>query len=191
MTGQHAYSTNNPDHVTLYRTTIVEAETARIRVRDALAALGVGMEVRTEGGSPFSGGTHHTITALQPVGDHAPDGWRISAAGELVPRRGKPGDPARAWIADHRIPNVRGCLAVTGLARAAWVPGTGFGWRIVPPTVFEHDGTLWALYQAEPGSTERESGFDNARCTWTPRKLSDYHIAREAHEAATTTGAPV
>lgn len=68
------------------------------------------------------------------------------------------------------------------MPRASWIPGSGFGWRVVSPQFFEHDGALWVRYAAEPGTGE--SGFDNDRCTWEPCKLSEFYAALEAVQAA-------
>lgn len=183
MTTQTAYSSDNPEHVVTYRTAIAQAEHARTRLAADMLALNVGTTCNLSGG-PLSNGEHYTITALTPNGDHIPTGWRINADGILVPRRGRPGEPARQWLDNHLIPNPIAVLRRTGLARAAWIPGNGFGYRVIPPTVFEHDNTLWALYQGEPGQSG--AGFDNGdTCTWTRRKLSEYHLAKEAHDAAT------
>lgn len=54
------------------------------------------------------------------------------------------------------------------------------------PGLFEHDGTLWACYGSEPN----ENVFSDGLCTWTPRKLSEFYTALEAHEAATTPPVP-
>lgn len=185
MTTQTAYSTDNPEHVVAYRTAVAQAEHARKRLAADMIALNVGTTCNLVGG-PLTDGERFKITALEPNSDgHIPDGWRLNSDSMLVPRRGRPGESARQWLADHTVTNPIAVLRSTGLARAAWIPGGNFGYRVVPPVVFEHDNTLWALYKGKPG--ESGSGFDNGdTCTWTPRKLSEYYTAKEAHDAAGT-----
>jgi hypothetical protein len=186
MSDPAAYSTDQPDHVAAYRTAVTHADHQRARIAADMKALGVGTNCHITGG-PLSGSDHYTITALDPKDDYVPAGWRIlQRDGMLHPRRGQAGDAARQWLADHTIVNVIAALYPTGLARAAWVAGTGhtFGYRVIPPTVFEQDNTLWALYAAEPGNSD--AGLDRGEvCTWTRRPLSDYYLAKERHDAAT------
>jgi hypothetical protein len=182
--GQHAYSTDNPTAVEIYATIQAEQETWRERVKAALEELGAGPRIYIRHGM-F--GDPNTITAIEPKGDHVPDGWRIlQRDGLLHPRRGKPGDPARRWLAEHQPKDVRHALSMHGLPRNVWVPrGGDFGYRVVAPEIFEHDGVLWARYEAEPGKDDGRS----EPCTWTPRKLSEFHAAFEAFQEASTAKA--
>lgn len=175
---QHAYSTDNPDAVAAYRQALADHSAMGKRLCDDVAALGAGPRVYLRS-SGFPGSPDR-ITALEQAGNHIPDGWRV-VRGQLEPRRGKPGDAARQWLADHQPVDVRHVMESHGLPRACWLPrDKEFGWSIVTPKLFEHDGVLWACYQGEPGVSG--SGFDEVRCTWTPRKLSEFFAAFEAHE---------
>jgi hypothetical protein len=178
MTTQHAYSTDNAEAVAAYRKAKADHPTFVERVRADLEALGAGPRIYLQGGG-F--GSPKTVTALEQKGDHIPEGWRV-VRGNLEPRRGKPGEAARQWLADHQPVDVRHVLVQHGLPRDVWVPNPNAGnYRVCAPEIFEHDGVLWALYEAEPGT--EEISFNSARCTWTPRKLSEFHAAREASEA--------
>jgi hypothetical protein len=182
-----AYSTDNPAAVAAYRQALTERNAYTARIRPDLEALGAGPSVyfRSSGfpGSP------DRVSAIEHRGDHVPDGWRL-VRGSLEPRRGKPGEDARRWLAAHQPVDVRHVMESHGLPRASWLPREReFGWQIVSPYLFEYDGTLWACYASEPGTTD--SGFDRQRCTWTRRKLSEFHAAREAMEAATAAAGAV
>jgi hypothetical protein len=175
---QRAYSTDNPEAVAAYR----EAKEARLafaeRLRSDVEALGAGPNVYVRNGF----GAPNEIFTLEQKGDHVPEGWRI-VRGNLVPRRGKPGEGARRWLANHQPVDVRHVLTEHGLPRNVWVPNPSQGnYRVCAPEIFEHEGVLWALYEAEPGA--QEIGFDSSPCTWTPRKLSEFHAAFEAFQEA-------
>lgn len=173
---EHAYRTAAPEILAAYRKAVADADVQREKIRVALAELGVGPEVFVRS-SGFPGDSMR-IEDLVPVGDHVPDGWRLlKSSGRLEPRRGKPGEAARQWLLEHQPVDVRNVMEKNGLPRAAWVPGDGFGWRVVSPQFFEHGDALWARYAAEPG----ESGFDTQPCTWEPCKLSEFYAAAEAH----------
>lgn len=180
MADQYAYSTDNPDIVAAYRQALADRNTMGKRIHDDAIALGCTGRAMVRSGA-FAGDPDR-ITALEQQGNHVPDGWRV-VRGNLEPRRGKPGEGARQWLSDHQPVDVRHVMEGHGLPRASWVPkGNGFGWKIVKPAFFEHDGTLWACYEGEPGTSG--SGFDEQRCTWTPRKLSEFYAAKEAFDAA-------
>ncbi len=180
---QHAYSTDNTDAVTAYRQAKDGHAAFADRMRADVEALGAGPRAFLRGG--FGGPTE--ITALERKGDHIPEGWRV-VRGQLEPRRGKPGETARRWLADHQPVDVRHVLTKHGLPRDVWVPNPKAGnYRVCKPEIFEHLGILWALYEAEPGSSE--IGFDNTPCTWTPRKLSEFHAAFEAFQESLPAGA--
>jgi hypothetical protein len=183
--GEHAYRTAEVGIVNAYRTALACAKARNEKIKNALVELGVSYEifVRTSG---FPGGKMR-ITDLVPSSDHVPNGWRLmKSTGRLEPRRGKPGEAAREWLAKHQPIDVRHVMEENGLPRAAWIPGDGFNYRIVSPQFFEHDGALWARYAAEPGTSG--SGFDNEPCTWEPIKLSEFYAAYEAHQAADEVG---
>lgn len=184
-TEQRAYSTGDPAALTAYREAVEQHRTFGKKIAAALEALGCGPRVYLRQG--LVSGDRQRVTALEPKGDHVPEGWRLmKSSGMLEPRRGKPGEPARRWLAEHQPTDVRHVMEAHGLPRSCWLPGSrDFSYRISAPTLFEHEETLWAMFDAEPGASG--SGFDDQKCTWTPRKLSEYHTAREAHEAVQTT----
>lgn len=179
MPEQYAYSTDNPETVAVYRQAIADRIAMGKRLKEDAVALGAGpgAYLRSSG----FGIDPDQITGLEQAGDHIPGGWRL-VRGRLEPRRGKPGDTARRWLTERQPVDVRHVMQSHGLPRCAWKPREReFGWALCPPVLFEHEGMLWALYEAEPGTSE--SGFDEQRCTWTPRKLSEFYAAREAVEA--------
>lgn len=107
-----------------------------------------------------------------------PEGWRYSKGDDhLVPRRGKPGEPARQWLDAHQPPDVRKVLEEHGLPRFC-KSDKDLRFFLATPGLIEHDGTVWAMYPAEPDGV----------CTWEPRKVSEFHAAREAMEAAEQAG---
>jgi hypothetical protein len=179
----HAYSTDDPNTVNTY----LQALAARAEMGKKIAA-----DVKTLGAGPRVfvrdsgfGGHSRSITAIEQQGDHIPDGWRV-VRGNLEPRPGKPGEAARKWLAEHQPVDVRAVMEKHGLPRSCWLPrAKEFGWTISRPDLFEHNGVLWACYAAKPGTSD--SGFDTDKCTWTPRKLSEFHAAREAAEEAKKT----
>jgi hypothetical protein len=179
MTEQYAYSTNDPAIVAVYRQTRAAMTEFLPRLRVDCAALGgnKGPLVRTG-----MWGRPDRLVALEPDGSGViPESWRI-VRGRLEPRRGKPGDTARAWLADHQPPDLRHALTEHGLPRHSTTPaaGQGFTHRLIPPALFELDDELWACYEGPPGGV---FVADDGECTWTPRKLSEYYTARETAEA--------
>ena len=179
-----AYSTSDPTIIAAYRQAVADRTAAGKRIAADLTELGAGPRVYVRN-SGFTGTTAR-VTAVEQSGDHIPDGWRV-VGGNLEPRRGKPGEQARKWLDDHQPVDVRAALEGHGLPRACWIPDDrSGGYRIVQPVLFEHDGTLWACYRAEPGRSG--SGFDDRPCTWERRKLSEFHAARESAEAAEAAG---
>lgn len=179
MTDKRAYSTDRPEVVAAYREAKADHPRFAARLRADVEALGAGPRVFLRSGA-F--GSPQAITALEQRGDHIPDGWRV-VRGQLEPRRGKPGEQARQWLAAHQPVDVRHVLTQHGLPRDVWVPNpNGGNYRVCAPEIFEHQGVLWALYEAEPGT--QEISFDSTRCTWTPRKLSEFHAAFEAFSEA-------
>jgi hypothetical protein len=174
---QRAYSTDDPEAVAAYREAKEAHPAFAERLRSDVEALGAGPRVYLRTGFSVK-----EITALEQKGDHIPEGWRV-VRGNLVPRRGKPGEGARRWLMDHQPPDAREMLVPHGLPRDVWVPNHDQGnYRVCAPEIFEHKGVLWALYEAEPGA--QEIGFDSSPCTWTPRKLSEFHAAFEAFQEA-------
>lgn len=115
--------------------------------------------------------------------NHPPQGWTYSKAKRrLIPRRGQDGAQARAWLNDHQpttAQDTRALMRGHGLPCSDLMgPAHPRRRRTRMPTLFHHDGTLWAAYQGTPGHWA--SG--PAEPTWTPRPLAEYHAAREAHD---------
>ncbi|MDM4721122.1 hypothetical protein QTQ03_16515 [Micromonospora sp. WMMA1363] len=174
MTEPHTarvYSTTDPTIVTAYRATAAAFAEVGRRAREDAAALG-------NNTGPLI--VNSRVSAPEVVGlatdtpDAPPAGWRYSKTDEhLVPRRGKPGEAARQWLADHQPPDMRAVMELHGLPRTA-KPGDDFRWFLATPGLFEHDGTVWAMYLNEP----------DGDCRWERRKVSEWHAAREAMEAA-------
>jgi hypothetical protein len=177
---ERAYSTSDPAIVAAYRQACADRTATGKRIAAAVADLGAGPRVFVRS---LGFGGPDRITAIEQSGDHVPDGWRV-VRGNLEPRRGTPGEVARQWLADHQPVDVRGVMEAHGLPRACWIPrDREFGWTVSRPKLFEHDATVWACYETEPGTAD--SGFDTDRCTWEPRPLSEFYAAWEAHEATT------
>lgn len=178
MSDQFAYSTDNPTVLAAFHETATAMKDYLPRLRAAIDAMPGAKNPLVRSGI---WGARDELVAMEADGSgEMPDGWRV-VRGRLEPRRGKPGDGARAWLRAHQPPDVRNTLAEHGLPRHSSVPSGGGGFRLMSPTLFEHDGALWALYEGEPGRGVLDDG---KTCTWAPRRLSEFHAAQEAFEAA-------
>lgn len=181
---QYAYSTDNPEAVAAFRQAVADLQAFGERVLADCAALGGNEGPLVHGGI---WGSQDRIVGLGPDGSGTiPAGWRI-VRGRLEPRRGKPGDLARQWLADRQPPDVRHVMTKYGLPRHSRVPAqsNGFTHRMIAPVLFEHEGTLWACYEGKPGDDfDGPEASAAGGCSWTLRKLSEFHAAREALEAA-------
>jgi len=177
MSDRYAYSTTDPAALAAWRDTMTAEHAHHQTMRAAIDAMpgAKGTIVRQ--------GIFHArdrIIALIPDGSgQVPDGWRL-VRGNLEPRRGMPGDNARAWLEAHQPSDVRAVLTGHGLPRFSTRPAGGGRVLNYEPVIFEQDGTLWACYRGKPGDLLNSS----ATCTWTPRRLSEFHAALEAVEAA-------
>jgi hypothetical protein len=178
MSDEYAYSTDNPEAVAAFRQTRADLISFKDRVRAACAELGGNNGPLVRQGI---WGSPDEIVGLDPDDSGTiPEGWRI-VRGRLEPRRGKPGDGARKWLAEHQPPDMRHAMVGHGLPRHSQTPSNTGGFRLSAPALFEHDGVLWACYSGKPGEGVIDDG---QACTWTPRKLSEFHAAREAVKAA-------
>lgn len=179
MPEQYAYSTDKPEVLAAYHLVRREMREFGQRMRADCEALGGnsgGLLNRGVWGSP------DRIVGLMPDGSGTvPDGWRMVRE-RLEPRRGKPGEAARRWLADHQPPDVRHTLTGHGLPRHSSVPTKAMTYQLIPPVLFELDGTLWVCYEGKPGD-ELMSGETLDESIWTPRRLSEFHAAREEAEA--------
>jgi hypothetical protein len=173
----YAYSTDEPEILAAFREAAAAMADYLPRLREEIATIGGAKNPLV-----FSGmwGSPDELVALEPDGSGViPDGWRMVRS-RLEPRRGGPGEGARKWLADHQPPDIRHTLAAHGLPRHAYLSSPSGGFRLIPPVLFEHDGSLWACYDGEPGRGYLDDGKP---CTWTPRRLSEFHAAKEAREA--------
>jgi hypothetical protein len=176
---QHAYSTDNPE--------IVAAFVAAVQARSAFAARIIAdAEALGNNKGPLRTagvlGLDRTVGLAPDDPENPPAGWRyMKSLNRLEPvARGKAGEAARAWLAAHQpspAEDGRAVLEGHGLPRTTGMSAMFSSGTVSTPQIFEHDGTVWALYDRKP---ERE-------CTWTPRKLSEFHAAREAFEADSPT----
>lgn len=168
---EHVYATSDATIVTAYRDTAAAFNEMGRKAREDAAALGKnqGALIRNHRTSrPEVVG----LAALDPA--DPPAGWRYSKAEEcLVPRRGKAGESARQWLDAHQPPDLRAVLEQHGLPRVCQ-PGPDFRFFLATPGLLEHDDMVWAMYPAAP----------DGECTWERRKVSEFHAAREAMEAA-------
>ncbi|WP_431728637.1 hypothetical protein [Verrucosispora sp. TAA-831] len=169
---ERAYSTSDPATVAAYRAAADGFQNTARRAQEDSEALGKnkGALIRRH---PLFGAEVIGLAADDPT--DPPQGWRyLKSVEHLVPRRGKAGDPAREWLEEHQPPKLRAVMEQHGLPRTSRSDPNSTRYRIMSPALFDHDGTVWALYR----------GVIDGECTWTPRKLSEYHAAREASEDA-------
>lgn len=166
-----AYSTSDPTIVAAYNTTADAFNDMGRRCREDAEKLGKNkgaLIVRDRISGPRVVG----LGADDPT--DPPEGWRFSKRDDhLVPRRGKPGESARQWLDAHQPPDLRKVLEAHGLPRYSKT-GENLENFLGTPGLLVHDGTVWALYRGEP----------DGECTWTPRRVSEFHAASEALEAA-------
>lgn len=182
MSEQYAYSTDLSEIVADYR----EARRAYTEVASAAhhAAIAMGCEGIYSTGNAF--GPPVLVGLATSDKENGPEGWVWSRARNmLLPRRGKAGDAARAWLSAHQLPkqDARGVLAEHGLPRNSKVPSRprDGAFDVLLPTLFEHEGVVWALYTGKPGSW---TGQGEVSAAWTPRRLSEYYAAKESVESA-------
>jgi hypothetical protein len=174
-----AYSTDNPETVAAVRTRGEAWQRDARRAGDDAEALG-----KNKGPlivkSPF--GTTRLVGLAPDDPADPPPGWRyLKSTKQLEPVRAKAGDVARAWLDDHQpTSDLRTVLEQHGLPRTSRYDRGG-QYHIGTPMVVEHGDTVWAKYSGKP----------DGECTWTPRKLSEFHAALEASQAAEAVTADV
>lgn len=175
MTG-FVYSTDDPQLLALYRQAVADRDALNQRLDADLEALGAGPDIY---GSPGGHGFPDEFDAVGQRGQHLPTGWAAAGRGKLRPIAGPDGDIARRWLADHRPADPRHELAAHGLPRQVWIPITGEPgeYEIKQVELLEHDGLLWARYDAEPGG---RTDFYDQPCTWTRRDAGEYPATKEA-----------
>lgn len=100
--------------------------------------------------------------------------WRMNRAGDWIPdRRTGPGKRIGAEFDTHtvRLPALPGMPSAVLGAGKEFTHGT-----------FSYDGTVWVLWGCDPATV---TGVDDTM--WAPARLSQYHAALEAAEAARET----
>lgn len=170
---ESVYSTDNPETVTAYLDACRAERDALNAAVEAARTLGGNNGVFVSTG-PFG---DRRIVGLAPDPDNPPPaGWtKLQRNTYLTPGRGKAGERAENWLADLQPPTgPRAVMDGHGLPRYAKSSHESASFAIRTPEIFEHDGTVWALYR----------GHVEGECTWTPRRLSEYHAAKEAMQAA-------
>ncbi|MER7331612.1 MULTISPECIES: hypothetical protein [unclassified Micromonospora] len=173
---EHVYSTSDPTTVAAFKAAADAFRDGGRRAREDAEKLG-----KNKGALMISGPIGKPrLVGLEPDDPtDPPQGWQyIKSRERLEPRRGRAGDAARHWMDAHQPPDLRGVMGEHGLP--AYYRRENI---IGAPELFEHGGTLWALFKGEPQGS----------CSWEPRKLSEFYAAREAMEsaeAALTTGVP-
>ncbi|MEU1761203.1 hypothetical protein [Micromonospora sp. NPDC005652] len=168
---EHVYSTSDPDIVAAYREALEAYNAMSRKCREDAATLG-----KNKGALVVRAGLlSPEVVGLKADDPNDPPAGRIYLKKweRLVPRRGKAGEAAERWLKEHQPPSVLAALEEHGLPSICQ-PGEDYRFFLTPPGVFEHDGTLWAKYPNEP----------SGECTWTQRRLSQWHAAREAAEDA-------
>lgn len=182
------YSTSNPVTAAAFLAACDAERAFAQSVVESAAAIGKNKgALRTSGvfGEPPS-----TIGLAVDDPDDPPEGWVYSKTREqLVPRRGRAGNCAREWIAAHQPKaSARVVMEEHGLPfndlLGAKADHGAVNRQFNVPVIFHHDGTVWAHYRGTPG---RWVGGP-IEPTWEPRRLSEYHAAREARDAAEVTG---
>ena len=174
------YSTDDPRLLAMYRKAVADRDALTARLAADLEALGAGPEIYgNSGGHGFA----DEFVAVGQRGQDLPAGWAVSGRGKLRPIVGPAGDIARRWLAEHRPADPRHELAGHGLPRQVWIPipGEPGEYEIKQVELLEHDGVLWARYDAEPGG---RTDFYDQPCTWTRREPGDYPVAGPAKETA-------
>lgn len=175
---QHAYRTDDPVALAAYRTARASrAEFAR-RLRADTEALG-GNDGACSSRGAFGG--PETIVGLRSDGSATvPAGWRL-ADDVLVPAsRGKGSVEAQRWLAEHQPApeiDVRYALKPHGLAYQSRIYIGKGDYLVYLPTLFEHDGKLWACYRGEP---DGDFPDDPPDLTWPECPLEEYEAAKEA-----------
>jgi len=175
---EHAYSNSDPAVVAQF---IAAAEAARAAGLRAIAAAETLGRNKGPAVTPGMWSIADTITGLFPDDPtNPPDGWvYVARHATLRPQRGPAGDSARTWFADNPlVPDARAVIARSGLPYYSRTAGEGMRYRLARPHVFHHDGVLWARYL----------GPVDGDCTWTPRRLSEFHAALEAAAATASVG---
>lgn len=187
MSDGRVFSTSDPVTVAAFLSACDEERAFAARVVESAAAIGKNKGA-LRGSGVFGQPPETTGLAADDPND-PPEGWVYSKGREhLIPRRGKAGDPAREWLAASQ-PRVsaRVVLAEHGLPFndlfGAKADLGALTTRFNVPVVFHHDGTVWAHYRGTPGLW----AGGPSEPTWDERRLSEYHAAREARDAAEET----
>jgi len=167
-----AYSTDHPDVIAAWRDIADREDVFRTQAKAAAELVGKNRGVL------FS---TNVLGARVPLGlahiDPAdpPTGWTFKARRDcLVPVSAD----AKRWLAAQQPPkpDLRGVMAEHGLPRNQAVGGGRMG----TPELFLHEGTIWVHYRGRPDGSFGGPFDTPDPAVWTPRRLSEYHTAREA-----------
>lgn len=161
----YAYKTADPDVVAAWNATVEQHRQASKAAIEGAEAIGKnkGLMVRRSIGE-------EEFVGLAPIDpSDPPEGWRYVRE-RFEPRRGAAGDGARAWLKSVQLPQLRDVMQDHGLPKILFKGG-----MMRTPGMFEHDGTIYALYSAEP---------DDIGPAWEPCRLSEYYAAQEQSEKA-------
>jgi hypothetical protein len=183
MTPEYAFRTDDPVVLDAYR----QAQQARLDAGHAMCDEA--REIGKNNGPAIAGGIFglgdEVIGLFADNPDDPPAGWTYrKGRGYLVPRPGKAGEPARAFLDRHKKigADPRVALADHGLPFDSRVPMADGRYSLRKPVVFEHDGALYAKFSGDP-RVDPLSGKDRG-CTWPEIPLSQYYAALETVQAA-------
>lgn len=164
------WSTDDADLVAGYRAECEDERKFAERVIEAAKELGKNSGPLRSGGM-FGGWKTVGLKVLDP--NDPPQGWIYRKRDDmLVPRRGKPGDQARAWLELWQpTANGRVYLEQRGLAPYS-VAFPRFG----KPTIVLHDNAIWAHYSGDPArdplAMRAEEFITEPPAPWVERTLS-------------------
>lgn len=185
MSDGKAYSTSDPAAVADFLTATTGERAFARKVTAAAAAVGKNKGPLLNG-AVF--GTMEVIGLDPDDPNDPPQGWRyVDRRKRLEPCRGPAGAAATAWLQEHQ-PEPGTCARVVmtrlhGLPLNDLIGRTKHGGRkFTVPLIFHCAGTVWVHYSVKPGSWIDGPAIPYEP-TWTARRLSEYHAAKEAAQA--------
>lgn len=183
MTPEYAFRTDHPDILAAYHAAQDERQAAGEALENEAEQIGKNKGPAVLGGIFGCGDEVVGLFADNPA--DPPAGW-IYRKGRnlLLPRPGKPGDPAREFLERHRKigGDPRVVLAEHGLPHSSEVPMADGRISVRKPVVFEHQGALYAKFSGDP-RTDLLSDRERS-CTWPEIPLSQFYLALETVQAA-------
>lgn len=181
MTPEYAYRTADPAVLAAYRAAQERRHAAARALCDEAERIGKNKGPAVSGGIFGCGDRLVGLFADDPA--DPPEGWRyLKGRDLLLPRRGKAGDEAQAFLDRHEKIGVdpRVVLAEHGLPTESAVPMADGRYSLRKPVMFEHDGALYAKYT---GEVRHELSRDIG-CTWPQIPLSQFYAALETVQVA-------